>query len=83
MVADVEAPGGPQRSAPTACGTRRGDRTMPAEFKETLILREVEDLSYREIADGNRRAARHRHVKTGASAPRCYARKWRSENELR
>lgn len=26
-------------------------RALPAEFRETLVLREIEDLSYREIAD--------------------------------
>ena len=26
-------------------------RTLPREFRETLVLRELEDLSYREIAD--------------------------------
>jgi len=26
-------------------------RTLPPEFRETLVLREIEDLSYREIAD--------------------------------
>jgi RNA polymerase sigma-70 factor (ECF subfamily) len=26
-------------------------RALPVEFRETLVLREIEDLSYREIAD--------------------------------
>ena len=26
-------------------------RALPVEFREALILREIEDLSYREIAD--------------------------------
>jgi len=26
-------------------------RALPAEFRETLVLREIEDLSYREISD--------------------------------
>ncbi|HEY2346060.1 MAG TPA: sigma-70 family RNA polymerase sigma factor [Xanthomonadaceae bacterium] len=29
----------------------RSLRTLPVEFRETLVLREIEDLSYREIAD--------------------------------
>ena len=27
-------------------------RALPVEFREALVLREIEDLSYREIADG-------------------------------
>ena len=29
----------------------RSLRSLPVEFRETLVLREIEDLSYREIAD--------------------------------
>ena len=42
---------------------RRHDRTtmrrligeLPAEFREVIVLREINDLSYREIATGSRR----------------------------
>ena len=27
---------------------------LPAEFREVIVLREINDLSYREIADGDR-----------------------------
>ena len=30
---------------------RQALRVLPVEFRETLVLREIEDLSYREIAD--------------------------------
>ena len=39
-------------------------------FREVLVLREIEDLSYREIAEVHRRADRHRDV-----APRARARR--------
>ena len=44
----------PEASAVAASEGRRLDAviaTLPAEFREVLILREMEDLSYRQIAD--------------------------------
>jgi RNA polymerase sigma-70 factor (ECF subfamily) len=45
---------GPEESAIQAGNQRRLDfliAQLPAEFREALILREMEDLSYREISD--------------------------------
>jgi RNA polymerase sigma-70 factor, ECF subfamily len=44
----------PERSAIDADRARKLNRaiaTLPDEFRETLVLREMEDMSYREIAD--------------------------------
>ena len=44
----------PEQAAITSNLSRRVDQmiaTLPEEFRETLVLREMEDLSYREIAD--------------------------------
>ena len=43
-------------------------RLLPAEYREVLVLREIEDLSYREIAACRRRPHRHRDVAAGARA---------------
>jgi RNA polymerase sigma-70 factor (ECF subfamily) len=42
-----------ERVHATQCNTLLAGhlRALPAEFRETLVLREIEDLSYREIAD--------------------------------
>ena len=41
---------------------------LPAEYREVLLLREVEDLAYKEIADRDRRADRDGHVASFACA---------------
>ena len=38
-------------AAQSAAGIAAHLRALPAEFREALVLREIEDLSYREIAD--------------------------------
>ena len=47
---------------------------LPAEFREAIVLREINDLSYREIADGDRGAGRDGDVAAGAR-PRHVARR--------
>ena len=51
---------------------------LPEEFREVLILREMEDMSYREIADDHRCADRHGDVAAGAG-PRDAAREMDGE----
>ena len=41
---------------------------LPAEFREVIVLREINDLSYRDIADRDRGADRHGDVAAGARA---------------
>jgi len=52
---DLAADGlGPEDSADTASRRRRLDAALallPEEFREALVLREMEDMSYREIAE--------------------------------
>ena len=40
---------------------------LPLEFREAIILRELEELSYKEISGYCEGAGRHGHVATGAS----------------
>jgi RNA polymerase sigma factor (sigma-70 family) len=81
IAADVEDP---EAAAISADSVRKLDAviaTMPLEYRETLILREVEDLSYREIADVT-------GVPIGtvmsrlARARTLLREKWRCEHEL-
>ena len=51
IAADVEDPEAAAISSDSARKLDAVIATMPLEFRETLVLREVEDLSYREIAD--------------------------------
>ncbi len=42
---------------------------LPAGFRETLVLRDIQGLEYREIAAGDGSAGRNGDVETGACAP--------------
>ena len=47
----------------------RAMRTLPDRFRELLVLRELEGLSYRELADVMRHSDGHRHVEPVARPP--------------
>lgn len=50
-LAEVEAPGGPSFEAADAGFLRAALEELPAEFREAVILRDLEGLSYKEIAE--------------------------------
>ena len=53
---------------------------LPEEHREVLVLREIEDMDYREIAAVTKRAHRHGDVAAGARAGGAKAR-WLQEYE--
>ena len=44
---------------------RRALRKLPDEFREVIVLREFEELSYKEIAEGNPGSGGHSYVAFG------------------
>ncbi len=48
---------------------------LPVELRETLVLRELEELSYKEIAEVTANADRHGDVAAVAGARSCWCRR--------
>ncbi len=50
LPADTSSPKSPRRARPTRAGCTNASATLPREYREVLVLRELEELSYKEIS---------------------------------